>query len=72
MPHAKARAFQVMAHCVHHGPDHNLLHEAADAQHQNIGLIDKNMELLPDRLWHLDIALVDPAMLIEHILGSAC
>ena len=30
------------------------------------------MELLPNRLWRLDIALVDPAMHIEHILGSVC
>ena len=31
--HAGARALQVMAHCIHHGPDHDLLYEAADAYH---------------------------------------
>ena len=30
------------------------------------------MEMLPDWLWHLGTALVDPAMRIEHILGSVC
>ena len=31
--HAGARALQIVAHCVHHGPNHNSIHEAADAEH---------------------------------------
>jgi hypothetical protein len=31
--HAGARALQVIAHCIHHGPDHGLLYETADAYH---------------------------------------
>ena len=70
--HAGARALQIVAHCFHHRPDHNLIHKAANAAHQDICRIQENVELLPNRFWHTDIAFVDPAMRVEHILCSVC